>query len=1117
MHLSRMSALSAVACLAAVLLAPAATAQTTQGMIAGQVFDAETRRPIARASVEYVRWEEGQVVDRGSKGADDQGRYAFPLLPPGAYQLRVCEGACLALRSDPLQSGEYQPQEIYGLDLPVAARVEVNFALRRLTDVWKAGIQGGLYEDSTTAIVQFYAADAAKLRSAYLQLTPYRTSALGATVSYVVDPGLVDNLPLTGRDIYSALVLEPGVTADNGTARGLGLSANGQRPTASNYLMDGVQNNNTLITGPLTSLAPEMVQEYRLSTSTWSAEYGNTAGFLANAVTRGGGGAWHGQAWFHLKNDTLNGNTFQNNATGVVRQPFKETQWGLRGGGPVWKKTLFFSGALEIYRSRALQPESTVYVASPLLVNQFSPNSPGRILLTAFPTPATDPGDKSVSPLLIRPPVSIDRKAGLARADYVAAGRRVMLRAAVDQLDRPDFIWYPYKDFISGMSQPVTSLALGYSQSFGPALTQELHAGWNRNTIGWDRAHPEIPTLAVGFSDYQNQSAPLLPGSPAFYDLHYTNRGGEFNDALTWVHGRHIVKAGGGLLLRAVGSASTPGAFGEVTFNTIDNFAIGRPNAYTAAMYRLPPLFQPATVGRDYRHRQFSGFAEDTWRVSRRLAVNAGIRYEYFGAPVNTGAVKDVEVHLGSGGSFPERLAGATLAAPAAGNQTLTQVSGNLAPRAGFVFDAGGDLPVIRGGYGIFFDHPFDNLANVATNSVLVPPALACSQLIAGVTTNLCQATTANPQGYLAPVGTMLSILKGTPFAQIFPALTLIDPNLHDGYTQSYFLSLEKRLSDSLEVDLNTLGALGRRLITTDVINRALSTPQGRYNAALPDVQWRSSQGASNYQALSAVARYHSARGAMQVSYTWSHSIDNQSDPLLGDFFDLSFVNISGVNISGAGPTRTQAAFTQQFNSSGDRASSDFDQRHNLVFYSWWNVPAAGGRGVLPALTRYWRLAEMAAFRTGFPYTVSSAATGALLNQRADIVDAAHMAALPGAPADPGSVALLNKAAFAAPPNGVVGNSGRNAFGGPGLWSVDLSVSRTIGIPGLGESRRLILRADFFNAFNHANLNNPDARVGSLTFGQASYGRLDYNNGFPALVPLNETPRQIQFLLKLEF
>src|SRR4051812_8839095 len=105
---------------------PAVAAQTTQGMIAGRVFDAADRRPIVRTAIEYLRWENGRVADRRSRDADEQGRYAFPLLSPGTYQLRVCQGVCPALRGELPHPGEYQPQEIYGLELPVAARVEVN-------------------------------------------------------------------------------------------------------------------------------------------------------------------------------------------------------------------------------------------------------------------------------------------------------------------------------------------------------------------------------------------------------------------------------------------------------------------------------------------------------------------------------------------------------------------------------------------------------------------------------------------------------------------------------------------------------------------------------------------------------------------------------------------------------------------------------------------------------------------------------------------------------------------------------------------------------------------------------------------------------------------------------
>ena len=308
------------------------------------------------------------------------------------------------------------------------------------------------------------------------------------------------------------------------------------------------------------------------------------------------------------------------------------------------------------------------------------------------------------------------------------------------------------------------------------------------------------------------------------------------------------------------------------------------------------------------------------------------------------------------------------------------------------------------------------------------------------------------------------------------------------------------------------IGAAGRRLLTTDVVNRALSTEKGPLNAVLPEILWRSNQGESHYAALSTVARYRSRRGAAQAAYTWADSIDNQSDPLAGDFFDLGFTNATTQST-----TAPRAAFSEQFNSRGDRASSDFDQRHNLVFYSWWDLPAWTARGWRGALSRGWQFSQVAVIRSGNPFTVRAGATGALKNQRANVVRPEAVWAPVGARAAKGLVALLNPEAFRPPEDGVLGNSGRNGFAGPGFWNLDFSVSRTFSAVFFGESGRVRVRADIFNAMNHANPANPDAVVGSPTFGQASRGRQDSTAGFPGLVPLRETPRVIQLIVKMEF
>jgi hypothetical protein len=250
----------------------------------------------------------------------------------------------------------------------------------------------------------------------------------------------------------------------------------------------------------------------------------------------------------------------------------------------------------------------------------------------------------------------------------------------------------------------------------------------------------------------------------------------------------------------------------------------------------------------------------------------------------------------------------------------------------------------------------------------------------------------------------------------------------------------------------------------------------------------------------------------VQAAYTWSHSIDNQSDPLVGDFFDLDFTAIgNGSN------NLLRSAFAQQFNSNGDRGNSDFDQRQSVFLLGIWHPD-------FTRAVRGFQLSWMTAFRGGFPYTVETVTTqlpifgqGEIFNQRANLISPST--AFYSTPQQvAGGIAVLNPAAFAEPVNAsVVGNTGRNAFRGPGLYDLDLSLSRTFSVPRLREGTRLTVRADAFNILNHANLNNPDSLLGDPNFGVETYGRAGTASGFPAVSPVNETARQVQLLLRLEF
>ncbi len=220
------------------LFAAVGFSQSTQGLISGRLVSSVTGRPIAGAS---VSWASSFSNLAGAAQSDGSGYYYLPLLSPGFYRLRVTEPA-------------YQSQEVQELELTVAARIELDFRLRPLDDVWESGQYNSVFLPGSKTIVTFFGPDVDPSKSGSFEAQKGRSGTLESTVSEVIDSGQIDNLPLEGRDVYTMLVTQPGVTSDAATGRGLGLAVNGQRPSASNFLLDGLENNNYLITGPLVKL-----------------------------------------------------------------------------------------------------------------------------------------------------------------------------------------------------------------------------------------------------------------------------------------------------------------------------------------------------------------------------------------------------------------------------------------------------------------------------------------------------------------------------------------------------------------------------------------------------------------------------------------------------------------------------------------------------------------------------------------------------------------------------------------------------------------------------------------------------------------------------------------------
>ncbi len=1069
-------------CALAVITVPA-VAQTTQGMIRGRIVDGGSGTGIANAPVEYTGAYDGQ---HGRAVADVSGYYVLPLLSPGTYRVRA-------------SAPGYQPQEVHELELPVATMLEMNFRLRPLADVWEQGVYRDLRAEAGRAVVRFFGPDLDPSRVRVATAVRPEREGLEPSVSDVVGPVELGELPLAGRDAYTMLALVAGVASDAATARGLGLSVNGQRPSASNFLLDGIENNNYVLSGPLTPVAPEALGEYRVSLNNFSAEYGRTAGVLANAVTRAGGGRWHGLFFYHLKNESLNANGFQENRSGTPRAPLKEAQPGFSVAGPLRRGMLFASWSLEHLRSRSRDTPVSVNLPTTAYRLYTAPGSTARRLLDSYAAPLPVSSVMPTADVTLAPPVTLNRWLSMARVDHHFRGgtQRLFARLLVARLSRPDFIWSPYPDFTSGLENPSTGVAFGLAGALRPNLTHELRAGVNDDDLHWDRAHSDIPTLTT-------MTGTLLPGSPAFYAYRSRTRNYEFSYNLMSVRSRHVLKAGGGLLLRRMSGQLTAGRDSRYLFRDFLDFGADWPRSFETAVTRtgLPALSSP-DYRRQYRNDQFSLFAQDSWQVRPQLVVNGGVRYESFGVPHNSGGTSDTVVEFGTGGTIEERLATARIYASA--GEPYQADRNNIAARAGFSWSLSADgHTVLRGAFGVFYDRPFDNLwQNLRSNRIVL-----VSAPLSAVGVN-----------YLIPVSTALDQFGKTARSLDFPEMTVYQPGIRDAYVESYFAGFQRRLSDTVSVELNGQGSLGRKLITTDKINRPGSTaasvlnPAGRWNTSLTTLSYRANQGLSNYHALTLLCRHRSPSLIVQAAYTWSHSIDNQSDPLLGDFFDLAFTRTTY-----AGERSGVAAFTRQFDSRGDRGNSDFDQRHSLTGLVSWDTSARFRHSPFGAVLRGWRLGAVAAARTGFPYSVYAASagteTGAILyNNRADMVSPISATSRTNVP---GGVSLLSADAFSAPGN-QLGNTGRNAFRGPGMFSADVSLGRSLPLPFAGETVRVTVRADVFNVLNHANLNNPETSLGSADFGVALYGREGRSQGFPALVPFRETARQFQIMLKLEF
>ena len=453
------------------------------GWLAGQAPDASVRgvvrgaegQPLAGVVLTVSNSENGFLQTAVS---DNKGRYSFGSLPRGLYSLTA-------------EKAGYQGLEKRGIEMAVGARREENFTLTPL----RALQEQGAIDDLVWVIPP-------------APSLPVETIA--SSVSVVVEEDRMLQLPLASRNVYSLFLLQPGVTSHGAIgARGLSFSVHGQRVSGSNYRLDGADNNNIVLTGPVSATSAEAIQEFRMVNSNFSAENGRATAFVAQVVTRSGSNRLHGGVFEFLGNDALNANTFQNNTRQIGKSPLRHNQFGYSIGGPIRRnRTFFWSGAefsrLRFGIRRELQVPSAAFLAG------LPADSVARQLLTEIPPYPSTPtaADPNIGQVNFQAPNRIDTMFTTQRLDHHFADEkdRLMVRYALASTSEQrnaalgsagmgvaGTAGVGYPSLIpTDRFQGHNSVA-GWTHSFSSSRYNEMRIGWSREVVHMPRPRRMCP------------------------------------------------------------------------------------------------------------------------------------------------------------------------------------------------------------------------------------------------------------------------------------------------------------------------------------------------------------------------------------------------------------------------------------------------------------------------------------------------------------------------------------------------------------------------------------------------------------------------------------------------
>jgi hypothetical protein len=981
-----------------------AMGQTT-ATVSGRLVDA-TGGVLPGVSVTARRLDTGFVR---SVTTDEIGRYVLSTLPPGEYELRA-------------ERTGFRPVVRRGVRLSVGENASIDLVLEvsTVTEV----IVDGSY------------------------LPPVNT--VTGELSFLVDTTAIEQLPLNGRNYTDLALLQPGVVAfpyrDGGSvvAHGLGMSVNGQDPRANVYLLDGTLLND-MTNGPAgsaagTALGTETVEEFRVETNAYSAEYGRMAGGQVNVLTKAGTNAVRGSLFEFHRNDALDAKNYFDVGD---QPPFARNQFGGTIGGPVRQDKLFyFIGYEGLRENRGRTITSSVPDENARRGLLPDPTSPGQFLnvgvnpqvapyLNEYPMPNGSNLGDGTALYNFQFDQTLDEDFVQGRVDYnLAPGAQLFARYTLDDADQwlpTDYPQFP-RAFVS-LNQFFTG---EYRQTAGDDLLASLRFGYSRTRVGQTvEANTPLPPFVPGRSLIGNIDVGGLQrfGTQSSVDVRFLQQVYSLQADAVWVRGRHLVKAGA-LAERYLQDMTNPTfSLGTYAFANLRAFMENRATSFIG-------LTPDATFVRDWPFWLGGVYLQDDFRVHPRVSLTAGLRWEFMTLPVDTGGRDSALVDL------TDRTA-------TTGQLYEGADYDNLSPRLGVAWDVTGSGRIsVRGGWGIYY----------ATNS---------SQ-------NLIVTVTNPPQTprvvYQAPT------FPTPPFDRTSGlSIRPMQWDIRTPSVQVWNVNVQHELPAQLALTVGYAGSRGRDLLRSNDVNTAAPTtgadglpffPAGtpRQNSAWTTIELKSSDGDSWYRALILDLRRRWASGlSFQSSYTWAHSEDTtQASTFFSDATN--------------GTTSAFPEFIPGYN----RGPSDFNIGHNWVLNATWDLP--WGRrltGVTGALLGGWRAAGIATLRSGYPLTVFVQNNRSRSQWQPSLGPglgrdrpsyAAGFDADRAVSGDP--VQWFNPQAFVLQPAGTFGNTGRGDFTGPNLRTFDLAFSKD---SRLGASdARLEVRIEVFNLFNRANFGVPN-------------------------------------------